>query len=125
MKKFVFMWIIIIVGAVSFSMRLPGENKIHIPSIETVLSEGYPKNRYGQTYGPHIGSENPSDLVLTPDLILAENHDGIIGYIKSEDFNVIPNSIEEALEITRNPSVRAIPMYLQDGVTKVGMYHCW
>lgn len=91
--------------------------RIAIPSIEAVQNDGYPKNTKGQTYGPNTG-----DVDIVPDLILARNQDGILGYIKAEDFNKVPASIEEALEITKNTHIREIPMYLHDGVAQIGTF---
>lgn len=96
--------------------------EIIVPSVESVICNGYPKNNMGQTYGPDIGVDHPDDVFDFPDLLLAENQDGIIGYIKLEDINNTPTTIEEALEITIHPSTTEIPMYLHDGVTVVGSF---
>lgn len=117
----------IILTCSSFALSLgdnsnPTKDEIIIPSIDSVISNGYPKNSRGQTYGPNIGLENPKNTFETPDLLLAENKDGIVGYIKSEDLNQTPQTIEEALELTKNPSTIELPMYLQDGVTVVGTF---
>lgn len=108
---------LVILGCAVFTY-FPKNNEIIIPSIESVLSNGYPRNWRGETYGPNTGNDN----LEMPDLLLAENKTGVIGYVKSEDVHQNPKTIEEALEITTIPSTTEIPMYLQDGVTVIGTF---
>lgn len=74
-----------------------------IPDSQEIIEKGYPKNESGQTFGPDL-----SDYVGTvPDLILAESEEGTKGYLKKTDKNSITSTS------------RTLPLYLQDGKTKI------
>ena len=74
-----------------------------IPDSQEIIEKGYPKNESGETYGPDL-----SDYVgSVPDLILAESEEGIKGYLKKTDKDSITSSS------------RTLPLYLQDGKTKI------
>lgn len=88
---------------------------LEIPSEEEILTNGYPVNENGQTYGPNL-----RELSYGPDLILAQNSDGLVGYVYSEPFNQ-PDTPEEALEYNKlTENMESIPMFLQDGITIIG-----
>lgn len=91
-------------------------------SIEGVKTPAYPTNEQGQTYG-----EGPllPGKTQEPDLIKAENEDGIEGYIKSSDLESGATTIEEALqyqESINSSELRSIPLYKLDGKTIIGEF---
>ena len=111
--------------------KLGSEKELVIPSVDEILRNGYPTNDRGETYGPDISgyllslsetdycSALPPDMIL--DLILAKNDEGVVGYVKRKDVLVAAKSIEEALaESGKSPET--VPMYLQDGVTRIGTF---
>lgn len=106
----------------SFTGLYLPDYELIVPSVESVLCDGYPKNDLGQTFGPNIGAETADDIYPLPDLLLAENQFGVIGYVKTEDLNRDPETISAAIELTENSVTEEIPMYLHDGVTIVGTF---
>lgn len=78
----------------------------------------YPMNSNGETYGPDVKENVDPDR--DPDLILACNKEGVIGYIRNEDLEGGAASLEEA----KNWKSRSytIPMYLEDGCTEIGLF---
>ena len=68
----IFSFTIILVCS-SFSPSLSADYDLIIPSIDSVLLNGYPTNNAGQTYGPNIGTETDDGVFPSPDLLLAEN----------------------------------------------------
>lgn len=106
----------ITVYRVNFSANEDQPIVLQIPTDEEILNNGYPMNENGETYGP----EMVQGIKMYPDLILVRNRDGILGYVKNEDLNPRPTSIEEALAINeRSPY---LTMYYQDGVTPIGTF---
>ncbi|MEK4628137.1 metal ABC transporter substrate-binding protein [Solibacillus sp. FSL R7-0682] len=94
---------------------------LDIPSKESILKVGYPKNENGQTYGPDISGLNPGELGV-PDLILAQGENGIIGYAKKVELEgPKPKTPEEALKLNNLPP-RAVPLYAVDGETIIGEF---
>lgn len=90
--------------------------KLVIPSKTAVLENGYPVNERGLAYGPHI--ENMKE----PDLILVEEQNGMMGYVKQTDLaGQIPENPEEACMLNQQKSY-SIPTYLQDGETVIGSF---
>lgn len=86
----------------------------------------YPVNENGQTYGV-------MDEYGTPDLIAAENDEGVSGFIKYEDMldeGDFVQTPEEAMEYCKKRDAlraqgityREIPMYESDGETVVGTF---
>lgn len=119
MSKYKLLWIIplffmiSICGVIYFQKTISNQmthsqiayinNHLIIPNSEEIMEKGYPKNKSGQTYGPDL-----SDYVEDePDLILAESKEGIKGYLKKTDKDSITSSS------------RTLPLYLQDGKTKI------
>ena len=77
-----------------------------IPDSQEIIEKGYPKNESGETYGPDL-----SDYVGTvPDLILAESEEGTKGYLRKTDKDSITSTS------------RTLPLYLQDGKTKIAEF---
>lgn len=75
------------------------------------------KNEYGEIYG----SEYFLNLNgIKPDLILAVGTNGEEGYIRAEELDNDPKTIEEALKYT--PSNYEIPLYKEDGITIIGSF---
>lgn len=93
------------------------EKEEAITVIGDIRVNNYPINEMKQTYGRDI-----KDSEETPDLILVENGDGVLGYIRAEDLNG-PNyrTPEEALMYQTHG--RNVDMYLSDGVTNVGEFY--
>lgn len=117
----IFSFTIILVCS-SFSPSLSADYDLIIPSIDSVLLNGYPTNNAGQTYGPNIGTETDDGVFPSPDLLLAENQFGVVGYVKTTDLIITPESIFSAIEMTKNAGPVEIPMYLHDGVTRIGTF---
>lgn len=90
---------------------------IIIPSKQDIISSGYPQNKSGDTYGPNI-----KDLNDEPDLILVENDDGKIGYIKANEFENTNERIPEKMH-EENYKISEMNMYLHDGKTVIGKFN--
>ncbi|WP_179088701.1 hypothetical protein [Paenibacillus amylolyticus] len=91
-------------------------NQFHITSF-------YPKNKNGQTYGSAAYATSPE---TEPDLILATGVDGTDGYLLKKDMDgEQPKTPEEAIAIqnSRSPDGRDIPLYDKDGETVIGVFH--
>ena len=106
----------------SFSPFPSTDYELIIPSVESVITNGYPTNNAGQTCGPNIGTETATGIYPSPDLLLAENQIGIVGYVKTEDLSETPDTISAAIEMTKNAEPVEIPMYLHDGITIIGTF---
>lgn len=95
-------------------------NSVVIPNAAQIEAAGcYPKNENGESYGPEIYNNTRPEFV--PDLILAQNEDGVVGYIKRADIGDGAATLEEALNW--KPKEYTVPMYLEDGVTVIGEFH--
>lgn len=91
-------------------------------------SDKYSVNENGETFGSIESAFVESDAgrvldeSLFPDLILVENRDGLVGYVRREDFiidyPVSPEDAERVNEEARQP----IPMYESDGITVIGSF---
>jgi len=94
-----------------------GANHIlEIPSIEFVSTYGYPKNVNGETFGPDI----KDNVAFEPDLILSENNEGLVGYIRSADVTKNYFCPNDANSSQHEQSI--INLYLQDGTTVIGIF---
>jgi len=83
----------------------------------------YPKNKNGQTYGSSADASSPE---TEPELIRAIGVDGTAGYVLKKDLDgELPKSPEEAIAIqnSRSPGGRDIPLYDVDGETVIGVFH--
>ena len=79
-----------------------------IPSEEEIKEKGFPKNSFGETYGPEI-----RDLDYEPDLMLAQNEEGVKGYIRKKEINGNNvNTIEAALNANK---LNQRPVHLPQG----------
>ena len=92
-----------------------------IPSLESIIKDGYPLNENGQTYGPDM-----RDLILgelgEPDLKLAIGENDTIGYVKTVDLEgPQPKTPEEAVKLNDAPP-REIPLYDVDGENVIGKF---
>lgn len=111
--------VLIIVLLTFLILKVKNEKNITliIPEREDILTEGYPTNQSGETYGPSIREWNQD-----PDLILATGNNNIVGYVKNEDLiGDLPSTPEEAIKKNSNNSY-SIPLYLQDGKTIIGEF---
>ncbi|WP_409969893.1 M56 family metallopeptidase [Bengtsoniella intestinalis] len=92
-----------------------------IPTVEDILANGYPVNENGETYGQAVKDSN----LETPDLQLAQNADGVKGYIReSETPGAWVSTPEEAADYmeTAQTEPSTINLYLHDGVTVIGQF---
>ncbi|TDF95184.1 hypothetical protein [Paenibacillus piri] len=83
----------------------------------------YPKNKNGQTYGSAADAASPE---TEPELISAIGVDGTSGYVLKKDLDgEQPKSPEEAIAIqnSRSPGGRDIPLYNVDGEAIIGVFH--
>ncbi|OAB25880.1 hypothetical protein PMSD_26835 [Paenibacillus macquariensis subsp. defensor] len=83
----------------------------------------YPKNKNGQTYGSAADATFPE---TEPELISAIGVDGTKGYVLKKDIDgEQPKSPEEAIAIqnSRSPGGRDIPLYDVEGETVIGVFH--
>lgn len=92
-------------------------NRLDIPTTECIEQEGYPVNENGETYGPQI-----KNTLESPDLILAENAEGVKGYIRAAEIDYTPQTPDEAGAISKSCYEQYYNMYLQDGKTIVGKF---
>lgn len=90
-------------------------NEISIPSKEQVKDTGFPKNKNGETYGPDI-----KEFMYEPDLLLAINDDGVVGYIRQSDMDDGVKTPDQAIE--KEVKSYEINMYLEDGETCIGTF---
>lgn len=83
----------------------------------------YPENKNGQTYG---SAADATYSGTEPELISAMGVDGTKGYVLKKDIDgEQPKSPEEAIAIqnSRSPGGRDIPLYDVDGETVIGVFH--
>ncbi|WP_143811865.1 hypothetical protein [Paenibacillus sp. SSG-1] len=83
----------------------------------------FPKNIHGQTYGSSADAASPG---MEPELIRAIGVDGTEGYVLKKDLDgELPKSPEEAIAIqnSRSPDGRDIPLYDVDGESVIGVFH--
>ncbi len=93
------------------------QQELIIPTINEVRENGYPVNERGESYGV----DDRESIETSPNLILAENEDGLVGYIKASDMDRLsPTNPEEARYYQSEGYY--VDMYLQDGQTKVGTF---
>lgn len=94
---------------------------IHIAGAKR--SAFYPENENGQTYGSDADATSP---LTRPELISAVGEDGIEGYVMKKDLDgEQPKSPAEAIAVqnSRTPGGRDIPLYNVDGETVIGVFH--
>ena len=103
-------FIVALIGIMSMQPveQTDASRSLVVPSVSEVKKNGYPVNSQGMTYGPNIGDDH-----LEPDLILVENEDGIIGYVKDSDLMGTEPTLEEVVE-QQLPDIDPVPMYTQD-----------
>ena len=103
-------------------------NNTHITAPEEKTTETgsneviYPINEQGQTYGegPFLPGKTKE-----PDLVKAENEDGVVGYIKTSDLESGATSPEDAMDYQKSmdsSEFRYIPLYKSDGKTIIGEF---
>ncbi|WP_028391009.1 hypothetical protein [Bacillus cihuensis] len=86
-----------------------------IPTKDSIISDGYPTNENGQTYGPNMANL----MLVEPDLMLAEDENGVLGYIYQAEGMSSPSELDEY-----NKSFKeSTPLYLQDGKTLIGTFY--
>ncbi|MET3544732.1 hypothetical protein ABID47_001326 [Paenibacillus favisporus] len=83
----------------------------------------FPKNKNGQTYGSSADAASPD---MEPELIRAIGVDGTAGYVLKKDLDgELPKTPEEAIAMqnSRSPDGRDIPLYDVDGESVIGLFH--
>ena len=111
------LFVLIVTLVIIIGMSHSSKYHLEIPTAEYIEKNGYPTNRNGETYVPQI-----KDTLDSPDLILAENSDGLKGYVKRAEMDYTPRSTEEAEEINLSSGKTTYNMYLQDGKTIIGKF---
>lgn len=87
-------------------------------------------NESGLTFGPLPEGTDPTEgAQLPPDLILAENQDGLEGYLRVQDFYNVPvdTPAEDVLDVAARDSrpdlsPEPLPLYASDGVAVIGEF---
>ena len=105
-----------------FALATAGKSDVELGIVEDknmidAWGNGYPTNARGETYGVDVKENSKS-----PDLILVENSEGILGYVKSEDLDG-SNYLTPEEAILNQSQGYSVDMYLSDGETKVGEFH--
>ena len=105
-----------------FALATAGKSDVELGIAEDMnmidaWGNGYPTNARGETYGVDVKENSKS-----PDLILVENSEGILGYVKSEDLDG-SNYLTPEEAILNQSQGYSVDMYLSDGETKVGEFH--
>ena len=105
-----------------FALATAGKSDVELGMVKDMnmidaWGNGYPTNARGETYGVDV-KENSKN----PDLILVENSEGILGYVKSEDLDG-SNYLTPEEAILNQSQGYSVDMYLSDGETKVGKFH--
>jgi hypothetical protein len=105
-----------------FALATAGKSDVELGIVEDMnmidaWGNGYPTNARGETYGVDVKENSKS-----PDLILVENSEGILGYVKSEDLDG-SNYLTPEEAILNQSQGYSVDMYLSDGETKVGEFH--
>lgn len=123
MKKKSFLYFLLILFSLillSYSTIFAKGNK-PLNSLDVLSSTNsninYPINELGETFGGDVKwSTNQG-----PDLILVENEDGLVGYIKATDMDPNPPTTPAEAASYQSNSF-CVPMYSQDGYTKIGEF---
>lgn len=110
-----------------------GESTVFAQAVSEVGREGLGAekgiNSSGQTYGSALDVEVPADFDGTveemkqfyPDLIAAQNSDGVEGYITVDDFfGDMPSSPEKAVKGEYRKTLDGVTLFDKDGKTILG-----
>lgn len=110
-----------------------GESTVFIQAASEISREGSGAekgiNSSGQTYGSALDVEVPADFDGTveetkqfyPDLIAAQNSDGVEGYITVDDFfGDMPSSPEKAVKGDYRKTLDGVTLFDKDGKTILG-----
>ena len=110
-----------IVSAAAIVVLVVGFSAIAIASTRDSVTK-WPRNASGMTYGSGLDAQSLQD---EPDLIKVEATNGKVGYSLRTDLEAPdPSTPEEAvrLQAARAGTSQEIPVYLSDGITKVGVF---
>ncbi|MBO4422631.1 MAG: M56 family metallopeptidase [Clostridia bacterium] len=93
--------------------------KVYIPTQDEILKNGYPVNKNGETFGPNV-----RELPFSPDLELAENDEGVVGYVRQDETPgaSVSSPEEAAAYMAAGPHEQFINMYTEDGQTVIGKF---
>ena len=110
-----------------------GESTVFAQAVSEVSREGSGAekgvNSSGQTYGSALAVVIPADFDGTveetkqfyPDLIAAQNSDGVEGYITVDDFfGDMPSSPEKAVQGEYRKTLDGVALFDKDGKTILG-----
>ena len=94
-------------------------DKVYIPTQEEVLKNGYPVNENGETFGPYV-----NDILDSPDLVLAVNDEGVVGYVRPDEADgaKVSSPEEAAAYMASGPHDQLVNMYTEDGQTVIGKF---
>lgn len=113
-----FLCIGILLTGFNYSPEKEIQQELVIPSADEIRENGYPVNENGERYGYDVLDNTET----SPELILAQNEDGLLGYIRASDMDRLsPSTPEEAAGY--EPEGYYINMYLQDGKTQIGKFY--
>jgi len=110
-----------IVSAAAIVVLVVGFSAIALASARDSATN-WPRNASGMTYGSGLDAQSLQD---EPDLIKVEATNGMVGYSLRTDLEgPEPKTPQEALRIqaARAGTAQEIPVYLSDGITKVGVF---
>lgn len=109
--------VLIVCCCMFVSAKAQSQQDAVIPSLTDVQNTGYPVNATGETYGP----DTKAPSMESPDLVLAENENGLIGYIRESEIGgaSVSNPADAA---NYTPHSHYINMYLEDGTTVIGQF---
>ena len=110
-----------IVSAAAIVVLVVGFSAIALASARDSATN-WPRNASGMTYGSGLDAQSLQD---EPDLIKVEATNGTVGYSLRTDLEAPdPSTPEEAvrLQAARAGTSQEIPVYLSDGITKVGVF---
>ncbi len=93
--------------------------KVFTPTQDEILKNGYPVNKNGETFGPNV-----KDILDSPDLVLAVNDEGVVGYVRldEDDGSKVSSPEEAAAYMAAGPHDQFINMYTEDGQTVIGKF---
>lgn len=121
------------VGLATESNKSDEPAVLHVPSIQEIIQNGYPVNENGETYGPNVPYNEYVDIISAPDSLLAQNEDGVLGYVRHKTDYPLASTArnpEEAMAemahaldfASHTERDHYVNMYLEDGVTVIGRF---
>lgn len=115
--SFSFLLFNLFIFTTSIEPSIEQSNISHISSSVINTNTYYPLNKFGQTFGGDIKEITDQG----PDLILAQNEEGLVGYVKATDMDPDPPTTPDQAASYQSKSF-FVPMYTSDGCTKIGEF---